>query len=516
MRRRWRELLIASHRRYTGANGDALAGAVTYAVLLALIPALLVAGRATAWIAPDAAGAAVRRAADRTLPTDVAKLVAGATVDLDRGLGVVAIAIVAWVSVRAIRALRTAVRAMCGQPSGSGNPIADTLRDVVLAVGAAVLVGAAVSLVAASASRVAAQMIAVPLLAAVCVAAVWFLPWPDDDRPTPVRAVGAGVAAAVGISLVVTIGGVYLEATLPGRGVVFGGAAVLVTSAVVVALSARALLRAVSVAAVLQMWARPAPPDPRQLAVIIPAYQEAVGIRATLDALARQTDTDFTLVVGDNGSTDGTVEVVERFAATAPFPVEVVVDDERGVGCAVDAAARRAIGLGAELLARTDADALPRPDWVAAIRDRFARGAEVVCGASIPRRDERPNPFERWILPTVQRLLAVYGRYRGPHRGEEYLAPYVLTHGHSFAITAAVYRAAGGAVRQELQLGSEDVDLLNRARRVTAHVVRADEVVVENSLRRLRRWGVRRTLLWYWDRRWTPATADEVHVRGVR
>jgi hypothetical protein len=66
--------------------------------------------------------------------------------------------------------------------------------------------------------------------------------------------------------------------------------------------------------------------------------------------------------------------------------------------------------VGAELLARTDADALPRPDWTSRIRRRFARGAEVICGASVPRGDERPTLAECWVLPAVQRTLAIYGR----------------------------------------------------------------------------------------------------------
>ncbi|HWS32754.1 MAG TPA: glycosyltransferase, partial [Actinoplanes sp.] len=45
--------------------------------------------------------------------------------------------------------------------------------------------------------------------------------------------------------------------------------------------------------------------------VVVPAYNEAARIGQTLDALAAQTDTDFTLLVVDNGSTDDTVAVVE-------------------------------------------------------------------------------------------------------------------------------------------------------------------------------------------------------------
>ncbi len=64
--------------------------------------------------------------------------------------------------------------------------------------------------------------------------------------------------------------------------------------------------------------------------------------------------------------------------------------------------------------------------------------------------------------------------------------------------------------REALRDGAEDVTMLNRARRHSDRVVRAEHLVVESSLRRLRAWGARRTLLWHWDRRYRPAA---VHVR---
>lgn len=102
--------------------------------------------------------------------------------------------------------------------------------------------------------------------------------------------------------------------------------------------------------------------------VVVPAYQEQDRIDGVLRALAAQRDRDFTLLVADNGSTDGTVATVRAFAARAPFPVEVLVEPEKGVGSAVDTAFRHAIAHGATLLARTDADCLPEPGWTAAAR----------------------------------------------------------------------------------------------------------------------------------------------------
>jgi glycosyltransferase involved in cell wall biosynthesis len=249
------------------------------------------------------------------------------------------------------------------------------------------------------------------------------------------------------------------------------------------------------------------------VAVIVPAYNEAASIGATLAALARQTDHGFRLIVVDNASTDDTVGVVERFAGTVPFPVEVVTETERGAGTAADTGFRHAIATGAGYLARTDADCLPALDWVATLRAYLDKGFDLVCGRSVPRRDEQPAWAERHVFPAAVRLAAVYGRYRRAHRTAEFRTPYVLVHGHNLALTADLYQRCGGTPREALEDGSEDVTLLNRARRVTSRIVRAEDLVVESSLRRLREWGARRTLLWYWDRRWRPPTTDQVHVR---
>ncbi|MFC7528728.1 glycosyltransferase [Actinoplanes sp. GCM10030250] len=250
-----------------------------------------------------------------------------------------------------------------------------------------------------------------------------------------------------------------------------------------------------------------------RFAVIVPAYDEADTIPGTLAALAAQTDTAFRLIVVDNGSTDDTAGVVRRFAATAPFPVEVVTESERGAGTAADTGFRHAIATGAVFLARTDADCRPVSDWVATARSYLIGGAALVCGRSIPRRDEQPTWPERHLFPAAVRLAALYGRYRRTHRAPGFRTPYVLIHGHNLALTADLYLTCGGTAREPLEAGSEDVTLLNRARRHTDRIVRAEDLIVEASLRRLRAWGARRTLLWYWDRRWRPASTTEVHVR---
>ncbi|CAL9354132.1 glycosyltransferase family 2 protein [Streptomyces sp. enrichment culture] len=246
---------------------------------------------------------------------------------------------------------------------------------------------------------------------------------------------------------------------------------------------------------------------------VVPAYNEEAGIGATLAALAGQTDTDFALVVVDNASTDGTAAAVRRFAADAPFPVHLVHEEQRGTGAAADTGFRYAVAHGAELLVRTDADCLPAADWIAAARRELARGTEMVCGRSVPRRDESPSLAERYLLPAVVRATALYGRCRAAHRHPRFRAPYVLCHGHNIALTAALYLRCGGTPRVPLEGPPEDVVLLNRAREHSDRIARAERMVVYASLRRLRAWGARRTLLWCWDRRYRPADSEKAHVR---
>ncbi|GGZ63868.1 glycosyl transferase [Streptomyces inusitatus] len=231
--------------------------------------------------------------------------------------------------------------------------------------------------------------------------------------------------------------------------------------------------------------------------VVVPAHQEAARIGDTLGVLAAQTDQDFTLVVVDNASTDATAETARRFAATAPFPVHVLSEPEKGVGCAVDTGFRYAIGRGATLLARTDADCLPRPGWTGAARAALERGAGLVCGRIDARRDEH-GPAGRAAFRFLVRVAAFFGRIRPAHRLRHgYLAPYRMHAGNNMAITAELYQRVGGMPRRP---SPTDRLFLNRVRRHTTAVVHARDMVVENSTRRLRAYGLVGTARWYLDR----------------
>jgi glycosyltransferase involved in cell wall biosynthesis len=246
--------------------------------------------------------------------------------------------------------------------------------------------------------------------------------------------------------------------------------------------------------------------------VVVPFYNEAAGIAATLAALIAQRDRNFTLLLVDNGSTDGGAEVVRR-ALTGSLILHwhLIEEPQKGTGAAADTGFRHAIAHDATHVARTDADCLPDPGWIAAIRGGFATGAELLSGKIAPRRDEAPLRFgEAILLGLVVEGAALFGRLRPGNRDPHYLTHYVMTPGNNLALTADLYLRCGGFPRTRIEEVHEDRALVNAARLVTPRIARCREMVVLNSLRRLRRWGLLRTLLWYAGHRGRP---DRVDIR---
>jgi Glycosyltransferases involved in cell wall biogenesis len=252
-----------------------------------------------------------------------------------------------------------------------------------------------------------------------------------------------------------------------------------------------------------------------RLAVVVPVYQEAAGIGPTLEALAAQRDADVDVVFVDNGSTDGSGDVIRAFAGERGLTRwRVIHEPQKGTGAAADTGMRAAIDAGATLLARTDADCLPREDWTASVRRALTPRAEgglglrLVGGELVPRRDEGVGWPTRLLLRGAVHLAEAFGRVRPGNRGPEYLGPYMMAAGCNVGITAELYLAAGGFPRTRIEELHEDRALVNAVRKLTRDYARRGDVVVFGSSRRVRAWGLKNTLLWYKDHAYRPEHVD--------
>ncbi|MBX3098483.1 MAG: glycosyltransferase family 2 protein [Salinibacterium sp.] len=243
-----------------------------------------------------------------------------------------------------------------------------------------------------------------------------------------------------------------------------------------------------------------------RLAVVVPVFNEAAGIRPTLDALLRQTDTDFEVFFVDNGSTDASAQIIASYDQPR---WHIIAEPQKGTGAAADTGMRAAIAWGAALLARTDADCLPRADWTASIRRSLtAEGLGLVGGELVPRHDEGLTLARRVLLRAAVELAEAFGRVRPGNRSPEYQGPYLMAAGCNVGIRADLYVAAGGFPRTAIEDLHEDRALVNAVRRLTSSYARRRDVVVYGSSRRVNAWGLKNTLLWYKDHAYKPEHVD--------
>jgi glycosyltransferase involved in cell wall biosynthesis len=252
-----------------------------------------------------------------------------------------------------------------------------------------------------------------------------------------------------------------------------------------------------------------------RLGVIVPAWNEARLVVGLLDALRHQTDTDFTVVVCDNGSTDGTERIVADHIREHDLPWRVVVERQKGTGAAADTAARAAIADGCTHLVRTDADCIPAADWTATVKRLFVETEDQFFGGlTLPRQDDiAVGPLRYRFLCAVNEFAIWCGRFLPENRGRQYQGPYVMVAGNNLAITAELYARVGGFPRKAIEDTHEDRDLTNAVRRVTDRYGLHRQMVVAMSVRRIETWGLIRSLAWYAGHRYRPGATGEVDVR---
>ena len=119
-----------------------------------------------------------------------------------------------------------------------------------------------------------------------------------------------------------------------------------------------------------------------QLSIIIPAYNEAAGIRPTLEELAAKmadSGIEHEIVVVDDGSTDGTSEQVRALAEEIPTARLVVHERNRGYGAALKSGIHSALS---DIVAITDADGTYPNERIPELYHRLVdENADMVVGS---------------------------------------------------------------------------------------------------------------------------------------
>jgi glycosyltransferase involved in cell wall biosynthesis len=213
------------------------------------------------------------------------------------------------------------------------------------------------------------------------------------------------------------------------------------------------------------------------ISIIIPVLNAADCIEEQLRALAGQTyGGDWELVVADNGSTDGTRDIVESWRRR--MPNMIVVDANRpGQAAARNLAVKAAQG---DRLAFCDADDIVSPGWLAACA---AAGAEhqLVAGAiEHVAPDGSPIP---WKADAKRKATTAL-----------YSVPFAM--GANMTVSRQAFESVGGFA-EDLACG-EDIDLSWRLQQggyrlffePGAVVTKRSRQSLREEWRQALRWGV--------------------------
>jgi glycosyltransferase involved in cell wall biosynthesis len=126
------------------------------------------------------------------------------------------------------------------------------------------------------------------------------------------------------------------------------------------------------------------------LSIILCTYNRAALLARALSALCRdsRSSAPVEVIVVDNNSTDATAAVVERFMSMR-IPVRYLHEPRQGLSHARNAGI---LSTTAPLVAFTDDDVEPAPQWIDAVLAAFARHPQIawVGGKVLPRWPARP------------------------------------------------------------------------------------------------------------------------------
>jgi GT2 family glycosyltransferase len=193
-----------------------------------------------------------------------------------------------------------------------------------------------------------------------------------------------------------------------------------------------------------------------QVAVLIVAFDSGPHLQTAVDALARQSFTDFETIVWDNASSDGAVDALKVGRRTQ------VVRCPDNIGFA--AANNRAAALSrAPFIVTLNPDAFPEPDWLETLVATALRtGAE--CIASLQLSDDDPE-----ILDGAGDMMSVIGvAWRGGYLQSRKAQPQGPVEVFAACAAAALYRRGAfdgvGGFDERFFCYHEDVDLGFRLR----------------------------------------------------
>ncbi|MEG8039977.1 glycosyltransferase family 2 protein [Sphingomonas sp. LR60] len=223
---------------------------------------------------------------------------------------------------------------------------------------------------------------------------------------------------------------------------------------------------------------------------VIPYFNEADYLPATLESLAAQTFRPFRLILVDNGSTDASAALARQVGAMLP-DIDVVHLREPRPG-KIHALEHGLAAVATPYIAFGDADTIYPPHYLATADAAFAPGVVAVMGTDVPGDDAAAALRKRRHVRYASRLWP-----RQTHTGG---------YGQTFRTDAL--RAAGGYGERWWRYVLEDHEIMQRVGKQGRVVYPFDLWCVPSNRRADRsavNWTLAERLLYHF----TPAAAKD-------
>jgi GT2 family glycosyltransferase len=147
------------------------------------------------------------------------------------------------------------------------------------------------------------------------------------------------------------------------------------------------------------------------ISVIVVTWNRRGLFRACLESLARQTHSSFEVIVVDNGSNDGSADLVQHLAASYPVPLRLIANTANRGFCAANNQGFAASQ--SEFVALLNNDAEADPGWLAALESVIRLYDDVGMAASKILVWESPG-----IIDKCGHLIYPDGQNRGRGSGQ--------------------------------------------------------------------------------------------------
>jgi GT2 family glycosyltransferase len=214
------------------------------------------------------------------------------------------------------------------------------------------------------------------------------------------------------------------------------------------------------------------PPD---ISVIVPTRNRQRELQRSLRALSAQTypRDRFEVIVVDDGSDSSLALPIAPFHES--LRVRLIEQKNAGPARARNTGAEQAAGA---LLAFTDDDCEPQPEWLTALNERFHQRPDDAIGG------ETVNGLPENVYSTASQLLVdyLYGYYARPTAqgvgGEPATRPFFTS--NNFAVSAALFRRVGGFDESFPLAAGEDREFCDRWQECGYGLLRAPEAHIRH------------------------------------